>query len=253
MYDKKEHVEVTFNENNLSPYLLQAQWAEFVELKKALYEIHGKVSKGLKILDIGIGDARIPRHLSGINEIWNTISSYEGIDIAQNCVDLSKQVAESLSIQNKVSSLLLDATHLENLQKKYHVILSTWFTVGNFYPSTFSFEDFQPGFDMSSNDKFSKVFRQAYEMLEEGGEIIIGSMYIDNENTRLKQEVAYRSFGWTVITDERDCFTASKEGWWSQRFTKERVYAYLNFIPKENISFTPLDTYNYAMMVRIKK
>jgi len=33
----------------------------------------------------------------------------------------------------------------------------------------------------------------------------------------------------------------------------QRVYDYLNFIPKEKISFTLLDTYDYAMMVRIKK
>ena len=34
MYDKNKHVEDTFNENNMPEYLLQAQWAEFVELKR---------------------------------------------------------------------------------------------------------------------------------------------------------------------------------------------------------------------------
>lgn len=106
---------------------------------------------------------------------------------------------------------------------------------------------------MSTNDKFTMILKQAYEMLNPNGELIIGSMYIDNDETRKKQEDSYRNFGWTVITDERDCFTASKDGWWSQRYTKQRVYDYLPFIPKENISFIPLDTYDYAMMVRIKK
>jgi len=31
LYDNSAHVETTFNENNLSEYLLQAQWAEMVE------------------------------------------------------------------------------------------------------------------------------------------------------------------------------------------------------------------------------
>jgi hypothetical protein len=90
-------------------------------------------------------------------------------------------------------------------------------------------------------------------MLNDGGEIVIGSMYIDNDETRKKQEDAYKYWGWGIITDKRDCFTASKDGWWSQRFTKQRVYDYLSFIPKEKISFISLDTYDYAMMVRIKK
>ncbi|MBU0461011.1 MAG: class I SAM-dependent methyltransferase [Nanoarchaeota archaeon] len=253
MYDKPENVGKTFNESNLAECLLQAQWAEFVELKKIIAELHKKKRSPLRVLDIGIGDARILKHLVGIKEIWDTIEHYDGIDVAQNCVDISKKVIKDLKIEKKIGVQLLDAVKLKTLNKKYDLIISTWFTVGNFYPFDFDFKRFKPGYDMSTNDKFTMIFKQAYELLNPDGEIIIGSMYIDNENTRKRQEDSYRHFGWTVITDERDCFTATKEGWWSQRFTKQRVYDYLSFIPRENISFIPLDTYDYAMMVRIKK
>ena len=76
---------------------------------------------------------------------------------------------------------------------------------------------------------------------------------IDNDETRKKQEDSYKAFGWDVITDRKDAFTATKDGWWSLRFTKKRVYDYLRFIPKNKLSFIPLDTYDYSMMVRIKK
>lgn len=158
-----------------------------------------------------------------------------------------------MKVDKKVNVRLLDALKLKNINKKYDLIISTWFTVGNFYPFDFNFEKFKPGYDMSTNDKFTTILKQAYDLLNPNGEIVIGSMYIDNEETRKKQEDAYKRWGWEVITDERDCFTATKEGWWSLRFTKQRVYDYLKFIPKEKISFIPLDTYNYAMMVRIKK
>jgi hypothetical protein len=253
MYDKPKHVEDTFTESNLSEYLLQAQWAEFVELKKAIAELYKKKRSSLKVLDIGIGDARILKHLVGIKEIWDAIGHYEGIDVAQNCIDISNKVIKDLKIEKKASVQLLDAVKLKTLKKKYDLIISTWFTAGNFYPFDFDFKKFKPGYDLSKNDKFTLIFEQAYGMLEQNGEIIIGSMYIDNEGTRKKQEDSYRHFGWTVITDERDCFTSSKDGWWSQRYTKQRVYDYLPFIPKEKISFIPLDTYDYAMMVRIKK
>ncbi len=105
---------------------------------------------------------------------------------------------------------------------------------------------------MSTNDKFTKIFKQAYEILNPKGEIIIGSVYVDNEMTRKKQEEAYKYWGWELITDKRDCFTATKEGWWSLRFTKKRIYNYLSFIPKSKFNFIPLDTYEYAMMIEIK-
>lgn len=253
MYDNTQHVEDTFTESNLSEYLLQAQWAEFIELKKAIVEIYKIKKSPVRILDIGIGDARILKHLAGISEIWDMIEYYEGIDIAQNCIDISEKVIKDLDIEKKASAHLLDATNIKSLDKKYDMVVSTWFTVGNFYPTDFSFENFKPGYDMTTNDKLTMILKQAYEILNENGELIIGSMYIDNEGTRKNQEDSYKNFGWEVITDERDCFTATKDGWWSQRFTEERVYNYLNFIPKENFSFILLDTYDYAMMVRIKK
>ncbi len=57
----------------------------------------------------------------------------------------------------------------------------------------------------------------------------------------------------TVITTKDDSFTATKEKFWSQRFTKEKLLSYLSFVPAEKISFTALDTYDYAMQVRIKR
>ncbi len=69
MYDKTKHVEDTFEESNLSEYLLQAQWSEFIELKKVIVEAYQKKGSALQILDIGIGDARILKHFVGIDEI----------------------------------------------------------------------------------------------------------------------------------------------------------------------------------------
>lgn len=252
MYDNSRHVKDTFTENNLSEYLLQAQWAEFVELKKAIAELYGKKKSPLRVLDIGIGNARILKHLVGIKEIWNAIEHYHGIDVSKNCINISNKVIKKLKVENKASVQLLDAAKLKELNTRYDLIISTWFTAGNFYPFGFDFKKFKPGYDMSTNDKFTTIFKQAYELLNPNGEIIIGSMYIDNNETRKRQEDSYRNFGWIVITDGKDCFTASKDGWWSQRYTQQRVYTYLHFIPKENISFIPLDTYDYAMMVRIK-
>ena len=181
MYDNPQHVKDTFTESNLSEYLLQAQWAEFVELKKAIAELYKKKKSSLKVLDIGIGDARILKHLVGIKEVWDAIEHYHGIDAAQNCINISNKIIKDLKIEKKASVQLLDAVKLKDLNQKYDLIISTWFTVGNFYPFDFDFKKFKPGYDMSTNDKFTIILKQAYELLNPNGELIIGSMYIYND------------------------------------------------------------------------
>jgi SAM-dependent methyltransferase len=256
MYDNENTIQKSFDTDFLTEPLLQAQWAEFIELKKIITELYYLKGEPISVLDIGIGNARIPKHLSGISEIWSMIKVYDGTDNSQTCVDISKDVITNLGIQDKVNAFLYDATDLYKWNKKYDLILTTWFTSGNFYPENFPFDtykDFAKNMDLSKNEKFEKIFSAAYDLLEPGGEVVLGSCYNDNEATREKQEFFYKKAGMTVITNEKDSFTATKERFWSQRFTKEKLLNYLHFAQSEKISFLPLDTYNYAMQVRIKK
>jgi hypothetical protein len=256
MYDNENTAHKSFDENYLSEELLQAQWAEFIELKKVISEIYIKKKNPITILDIGIGNGRIAKHLSGISEMWDMIESYDGTDNAKMCVNLSRKVAKELNIEDKVTVNFLDAINLNQLENHYDLIITTWFTAGNFYPENFPFENYNllsKKLDLSKNKKFTTIFSNAYKMLNTNGEILIGACYIDNENTRKKQEQSYQKMGMTVITDAKDSFTATKERFWSQRFTKEKIYQYFEFVKREKISFTPLDPYDYAMQIRIKK
>jgi len=256
MYDNDQIVQKSFDATFLSEYLIQAQWAEFVELKKIITEVADRKKAPVSILDIGIGNARIPRHLCGIKEIWDRIASYDGTDNAQACVELAIREIEDLQIQNKVSAYFFDAINLGNLSKRYDLVIATWFTAGNFYQEDFPFDSYQKSntkLDLSKNEKFEIIFKNAYSLLNHGGEIVIGSCYIDSDNTRKKQEESYIKMGLTIITDKDESFTATKEGVWSQRFTKDKLLSYLSFVDPAKISFTPLDTYAYAMQVRIRR
>ena len=256
MYDNENTVEKSFNTGYISESLLQAQWAEFIELKKVITEISLRNGRPVSILDIGIGSARIASHLCGIKEIWDMVVLYDGTDNAQACVDLSKKNIAALGIENKVSAYFFDALNLNQWEKKYDMVITTWFTAGNFYPEDFPFETYKDSgqrIDLSKNIKFEKIFSAAYNLLNPGGEIVIGACYLDNDSTRLKQEESYKKMGMTIITDATDSFTATKERFWSQRFTKEKLLSYLHFVAREKIIITPLDTYNYAVQVRIGK
>ncbi len=256
MYDNTNTVEKSFDLNYISEHLIQAQWAEFIELKKVITQLATKKNAPISILDIGIGNARIPKHLSGVKEIWDMVGEYDGTDNAMACVEISNNNIAALNIGNKVSAHFFEATNLSNWQKKHDLVITTWFTAGNFYPDDFSFENYKNSgqrLNLLKNEKFDTIFSAAYNLLNPGGELLIGACYIDNDSTRQKQEESYTKMGMTVITDAEDCFTATKEGFWSQRFTKEKLYSYLHFASPENIIITPLDTYDYAWQVRIKK
>ncbi len=256
MYDNSKTVEASFNLNYISEYLLQAQWAEFIELKKVIAEVSSAKNGPVKILDIGIGNARIAKHLSGIKDIWDMVARYDGTDNAQACIDLSNSTIAGLQLQDKVSAYFYEAADLHNWGKKYDMVITTWFTAGNFYPNNFPFETYKDSvekFNLDKNEKFEKIFSGAYGLLNPGGEIVIGACYIDNDRTRIKQEESYIKMGMTVITSADESFTATKERFWSQRFTKDKLKQYLRFVPAEKISFMALDTYDYAMQVRIKK
>ncbi len=255
MYDDPNTVEKSFDLNYISEYLIQAQWAEFIELKKVITDLAKQQERPISILDIGIGNARIPSHLCGIKEIWEMVNCYDGTDNAQACVDISNKNIAELKIQDKVNAYYFEADKLNEWEKQYDLVITTWFTAGNFYPDGFDFSSYQSSerLDLYTNKKFEAIFSNAYNLLLPGGEILIGACYIDNDGTRLKQEQAYNKMGMSVITNEADSFTATREGFWSQRFTKEKLQRYLHFVPAGNISFVPLDTYEYAMQVRIQK
>lgn len=256
MYDNNNTVEKSFNLDFISEHLIQAQWAEFIELKKVITELYKLKGSPISILDIGIGNARIPKHLCGIKEIWDMVSVYDGTDNAQACVDISTKNIADLHIQDKVTAYFFEATNLHQWEKKYDLVITTWFTAGNFYPDDFSFDSYKDSgkrLDLSSNKKFETIFKNGHGLLNPGGEVVIGACYIDNNSTRQKQEESYKKMGMTIITSPEDSFTATKEGFWSQRFTQQKLKNYLHFVQPENITFTPLDTYDYAWQVRVKQ
>lgn len=256
MYGEGE-VEKTFDRDFISEELLQAQWAEFTELKMIIAEISARVGRAIDLLDIGIGDARISKHLSRIQAMWEMINTYYGIDNSVNALQKGKQIIAEENIGNKVVTQFLDACNLEQLKREFDLIIMTWFTAGNFYPDGFDFKNYPNGdegrLDLSKNEKLTSILGNAYRLLKPGGELVLGSCYIDNEETRKLQNAFYKKCGWKILTDEKDTFTATDTGFWSQRFTREKIIQYLPFVPEANISFIPLDPYDYAMMVRVRK
>jgi GNAT superfamily N-acetyltransferase/SAM-dependent methyltransferase len=257
LYESEDRVEKSFDMGALPEEQQQAQWAELVELKKAIHEVWKRRKAPIEILDIGVGNGRVMRRLHGIPEVWAQVGRYVGVDNAEACVELTEKTVAELGISDKVSVHFLDVQNLAQWKDQYFdIIMTTWFTGGNFAPLDFPFEHYNPRenrLDLRVNSSFDKVFYQAYQMLRPGGELILGAVYVDSPATRARQEAFYKRLGMTVITDEQDRFTATKERFWSQRFTERLIRKYFHYVSPGKITLIPLDTYDFAMQVRLKK
>jgi SAM-dependent methyltransferase len=263
VYDGRE-AQRTLQPAFMTPYHKQAQWAELSELKKIIGFTYKLVNRPLVIFDIGIGDARVPLLLSEV-ATWSKIAKYVGIDISETCLAKAKRNIEKKGIAEKVRVIRFDATKLdsipqETLEEKYDLVICTYFTGGDFKPDEIKIQTKEGGliveYDISAlrpNKKFVSVFKGAYRFLAEKGKIVIGSLYWNNDFVRRIQEEFYRKCGMTVITSEKDEFTATKEGFWSERFDVNKIYSYLYWVPKEKIELIPLDDYDFAFMVVVSK
>ena len=254
VYDSAEKINESFSPDFIPEEQLQTQWSELLQIKKAIYKLYKQKKRKITILDIGVGTGRIMKHLSGITEIWNCIDSYTGIDNNDNCLALAKENINKWNLADKVSVIRLEAKDILSLGKKYDIIMTTWFTPGNFYPADFDFNTYNPSqkrLSLKTNPAFTQVWSHAVQMLKKNGMVILGSCYEQNDATRIKQENFYKQMGMTVITDDKDLFTATREGFWSQRLTLNQIKKYLNNDGFTKMKKINLDNYSFAFQVQL--
>lgn len=262
---KNEKVDRTLDRRFMMPFLRKVQEAELKKLEDVIRKIHSKSRIPLEILDIGVGDGRIPINLSK-TYLWKKIELFVGFDNSEIEVKKSKEAIKKRGLQNKIKILYFDAVNLnknssnEIFKHKYDLIICTYFTAGNFKPDEIKIKTGRDGLilpypknSLEPNRKFIKIFRATYKLLKSGGKIILGSTYIDSDINRLRQEEFYKKCGMTIITSKKDSFTATKEGFWSEKFTKERIYGYFPWVAKKKIKFISLDNYNFSRMVIVSK
>jgi len=247
----------TLDPEYMPEYLKKAQEAEDIRLKKIITELYKRKGSPIKIFDIGVGEARVPINLSKNEKIWNCIDTYTGIDIDDNILRIAeKNVREHNLSDEKVILGKSDARYLSHWLSgplRYDLIVCTYFTAGNFVPDSYSFKKNAVVSDSDIKKEFQRVFKLAYDLLKPSGKLVLGSVYKDNDFATLRQKEFYEKCGMTVISKPTDPFTATKEGFWSLRFTEERIRELFDFVKPENIEIRPLDTYNFALMVVVSK
>lgn len=263
MYNSDE-VEHTLENTFMTDALRSAREKELGMVHDQLSTLEASFKVPLKIFDIGVGDGYVPLNLG--SELLKNIESYIGIDNSRREVEQCERNIHEAGLGEKVKTFQCDATNMsdhsfrELLPLPFHAVICTYFTPGNFRPDEILMQEDKKGHivkypreALRPNRKFQNVFSEAYKLLDAGGRLILGSTYIDSEATRVRQEEFYKKCGMHVITGADDEFTATREGFWSERFTEQKLYEYIDWAPWEQVEFIPLDSEEFARMVVIKK
>lgn len=256
----------------------KAQENEFAELIRIVPKLFSSLGRPLTVLDIGVGNGRTPQFLSP-DMRRGVIGKYIGLDLSRSELRAAEKKLGP-GPANSFTFVWGDARYPEMIrwpksidlrQPPFDLVLCTYFTAGNLRPEAISTETVggkpflklrsdgfiapYPKSCLNPNRAFVNAFEWCWEKLRDGGAIVLGSIYIDNEMARLKQEEFYRNCGMTVITDSSHSFTATRQGFFSERFTDERLRYYLGAcgIPWKNVSLIPLDEENFAQMIIIRK
>ncbi|MDO8577110.1 MAG: methyltransferase domain-containing protein [Candidatus Daviesbacteria bacterium] len=254
-----EKVDKTLNPKFMTLFLKRAQKTELKELLNVMNRI--KTGQPLTILDIGVGNGRIPLLLSK-EPIWEKVQLFVGLDNSLLEIKTAQYNIKKNNLSDKVKIVHFNALNLDTiaskkiLQCKYDLVICTYFTPGNFKPAEIKIATNEygkilpyPSDVLNPNQIFIRVFKSAFQLLKKNGKLFMGSIYIDSDDNRKKQEAFYKKCRMKIITTEKDSFTATKEGFWSQRFSDDSLYKHLSWIDKDKIKIIPLDRYNFAEAV----
>jgi SAM-dependent methyltransferase len=170
--------------------------------------------KKIAIADIGCGDGY---H----GEIFGPeCILYHGFEISSEMAKKTRRKWKNQGLKN-TQVIKGDAGGVKLKESAYDVAWSLYFTSGNFREE---FDDIRCYDDayLDKNPAFIKIVSNFYNALKPGGKLFL-TVYKDKPKTEKTQRTFYKKTGQTVITPLGSRFVATKENFWSVRFTRESM------------------------------
>lgn len=198
--------------------------------------------KSLRIADIGCGDGY---H----GEIFApSCVSYHGFEISSEMAGKTRQRWDKNGLKNaKVTHG--DASKVELEPNSYDVAWSLYFTSGNFRDEFDDLSKYNDAY-LDKNPAFIGIVSNFYQALSVGGKLFL-TVYKDQPETEEAQHTFYRKTGQTVITPKGSRFVATKENFWSVRWTKDSMLSNLAAcgIKPEQVKFNDLNEISWFVEI----
>jgi len=198
--------------------------------------------KKLAIADIGCGDGYHGEIFAPDAEL------YHGFEISSA---MARQTSERWAENGLDNAKVFhgDAAQINLEPNTYDVAWSLYFTPGNFREE---FDDIRKYDDeyLDANPQFIKIIGNFYNALKPGGKIFL-CVYKDSPKTEALQRKFYKDTGQEVITPLGSRFVATKENFWSVRWTKRSMLSNLAEcgIKPEQIIFNDLNGISWLVEI----
>lgn len=198
--------------------------------------------KKLAIADIGCGDGYHGEIFAPDAEI------YHGFEISSAMANQTNERWKSNGLDN-AKVFHGDAARMDIEPNTYDVAWSLYFTPGNFREE---FDDIRKYDDeyLDANPQFIKIIGNFYNALKAGGRIFL-CVYKDKPETEALQRKFYRDTGQEVITPLGSRFVATKENFWSVRWTERSMLSNLSEcgINPEQVIFNDLNDISWLVEI----
>jgi len=198
--------------------------------------------KPLAIADIGCGDGY---H----GEIFGPAAKlYHGFEISS---EMAQKSRDRWSAIDGAEVFEGDANTMTLEPGTYDIAWSLYFTSGNFRQEFLDLSLYDDDY-LDNNPAFINIVYSFYNALKDGGKLFL-TVYKDVPETEAAQREFYKKTGQTVVTSLGSRFVATKENFWSVRWTKESMLSNLKAcgIESTQVKFNNLN--NVAWLVEVTR
>lgn len=174
--------------------------------------------KKLRIADIGCGDGYHGETFAPECEF------YHGFEISSEMASKTRDKWSELGLTN-TQVTEDDAATVELDTESYDIAWSLYFTSGNFREEFDDINKYDDAY-LDKNPAFIKIVSNFYKALKPGGKLFL-TVYKDCPKTEASQRTFYKKTGQQVITPLGSRFVATKENFWSVRWTNRSMLSNL--------------------------
>ena len=196
-----------------------------------------------RIADIGCGN--------GYHAVLFAESSelYHGFEISTELADKARASWRNAGLSH-ADVFVGDVAEVELLEKFYDVVLCMYFTPGNLRDRSNDLGLYTDAY-LNRNPYFIRVMSRFRDAMRPGGSMFL-TVYRDTPETEAAQIDFYEQTGQHVLTPRGSRFVATREGFWSVRWTRESVLSNLTacgFTP-DDVHFTELNAISWLVEAR---
>lgn len=231
-----DSVQKTLDDKYVHPRILDARKTQDQIIKERFG------GKKLAIADIGCGDGYHGEEFAPDCEL------YHGFEISSEMANKTRNRWKGQGLEN-TAVFEGDASRVELKPNTYDVAWSLYFTSGNFREEFDDLRNYDDSY-LDKNPAFIGIVGNFYNALKPGGKMFL-TVYKDKSETEDAQRTFYETTGQEVVTPLGSRFVATKENFWSVRWTERSMLSNLTEcgIDSNQVKFNDLNEVSWLVEI----